>query len=410
MARTMKIGLVLSATPGYSETFIISKIKALQASGFDVIILTQYNHVRLDLCPVIKGPKIYTNVLLQVFAMAFVYIKLLFHFKPLLKYIKLERLEKTSAFHLIKKIYLNSHLLSQKLDWLHFGFATPSLGSELVAKAIQAKMAVSFRGFDINVYAVKNPHCYHLLWKHVDKVHSISNDLLNKAYDLGLNKNVAYKIIPPGVDADNLKRLTKSDLVNNKLQIVTIARFNWIKGLDYALDAMKLLKDEGFEFEYHVIGSGSSSEVERYLLQVHQNELQNHVVFHGKLSHEDSLSRLKSADIYLQSSIQEGFCNAVLEAQALGVLCVVTDAGALRENVVDGETGWIVPKRNPYLIARKILEINNLPKHEKNIISRNAMDRVTTGFDIKVQQLKFVDFYLDNCRAKEKTKRFGKGS
>ena len=44
---------------------------------------------------------------------------------------------------------------------------------------------------------------------------------------------------------------------------------------------------------------------------------------------------LNNSDVYLQYSVQEGFCNAVLEAQAMGLLCVVSDGGALPENVID---------------------------------------------------------------------------
>src|SRR5690606_16415229 len=95
----------------------------------------------------------------------------------IVRYIKLERKEGTRWVLILKKIYLNAYILKQKLDWLHFGFATMALGSETVAKAIGAKMAVSFRGFDIAVYPIKNPGCYKTLWKYVDKLHAISDDL-----------------------------------------------------------------------------------------------------------------------------------------------------------------------------------------------------------------------------------------
>ena len=297
---------------------------------------------------------------------------------------------------IIKKIYLNSNLLSQKLDWLHFGFTTQSIESELVAKAIGAKMSVSFRGFDINIYPVKHPNCYDLVWKYVDKVHSISKDLLQKAYDFGLSKNKPYSIINPAVNINNLTKFKSEKSRNEKIQIVSISRLNWIKGLDHALNAMKLLKEQGLEFEYHIIGSGTIDEIERFTFQLYQNELQNDVFLHGKLPHKEALSKLSSADIYLQPSIQEGFCNAVLEAQAMGLLCVVTNAGALNENVIHGKTGWVIPKRQPKLIADKIQEVINLPNSEKDVIKQQAVNRVIQEFNIKKQQLAFVDFYQNS--------------
>ncbi|MEH1008505.1 glycosyltransferase family 4 protein [Winogradskyella sp. ECml5-4] len=391
----MKIGLVLSSTPGYSETFFTSKIKGLQDNGFHVVLFSQTVGIDFNLCPVVKAPKIYKNGILQAISMIFVFFKLLFHLKPVINYIKLECQEQTNAARIVKKIYFNSHLLRQKLDWLHFGFTTQALERELIAKAIQAKMAVSFRGFDINVYPVKHQNCYNLVWKHVDKVHSISNDLLQKAYRLGLNRSVDYSIITPAV---NLTKIIKDEKLKkdiSKLKIVTVARLNWVKGLDHALNAMVTLEEEGVDFEYHIIGSGTPIEIERYTFQIHQNNLQKRVFLQGKLSHEATLLKLNSADIYVQPSIQEGFCNAVLEAQALGLLCVVTDAGALNENIKHKKTGWIVPKRDSKLLAKRILEVIKLSDDEKEIISKNAIDRVVNNFNVEKQQKQFTSFYLN---------------
>ncbi|MEZ4824312.1 MAG: hypothetical protein R2942_18715 [Ignavibacteria bacterium] len=57
----------------------------------------------------------------------------------------------------MKSVYINSHILSEKIDRLHFGFMTMTLKRENVAKAIDAEMSVSFRGYDINVYPLKIP-------------------------------------------------------------------------------------------------------------------------------------------------------------------------------------------------------------------------------------------------------------
>ena len=43
------------------------------------------------------------------------------------------------------------------------------------------KSSVSFRGYDIGLYPYDNPGCYDLLWEKIDKVHTISDDLYNKA-------------------------------------------------------------------------------------------------------------------------------------------------------------------------------------------------------------------------------------
>lgn len=388
----MKIGLVLSSTPGYSETFFTSKIKGLQEQGLSVVLLTQTIGKDFDLCPVVKAPKVYSNAFFQVISMAFVFFKLLFHLKSVLNYIKLERQEKTNTGRLLKKIYLNSHLLSQNLDWLHFGFATQTIGSELVAKAIGAKMAVSFRGFDMAIYPLKSGHCYNLLWKHLDKVHTISNDLLELAYSHGMSKEIPVVKITPAINSKKFQKTNSRAFKNeNIVEIITISRLHWKKGIVTTIEALAILKKQGVKFRYTIIGEGE--EYERICFAIHQLELQDCVFLVGKKAHEDVVRYLEASEIYIQFSISEGFCNAVLEAQAMGLLCIVSDAEGLPENVIHNQTGWVVPKRQTKLLAKKILDVIHLPQVEKEQIRQLAVKRVVQDFNIENQQKAFINFY-----------------
>ena len=105
---------------------------------------------------------------------------------------------------------------------------------------------------------------------------------------------------------------------------------------------------------------------------------------------KDSLSK---TDIYLQYSHSEGFCNAVLEAQAMGCLCIVSDGGALPENVIDGKTGWVVHRCNAKALADQIETVINLPYETKAMISKNARLRVLNNFGLDQQYKKFIEFY-----------------
>ena len=102
---------------------------------------------------------------------------------------------------------------------------------------------------------------------------------------------------------------------------------------------------------------------------------------------------MSDADIYVQYSIQEGFCNAVLEAQSMGLLCVVSDADGLMENVVDEQTGWVVPKRRPAALAQRISQILKMNASAVSEIRQNAMARVRAQFDLKRQKEMFLKFY-----------------
>ena len=394
----MRIGLVIPSTPSYSETFFNSKIKGLLENGFEVVVFAQTVTSSFNLCKVVKSPKVKGNRVFVLLNSIKVIFTLLLYPKRTIKYFKLLKNNGYSLKNITKRIYLNSHILSNGVDWLHFGFTTQAIGSEYVAKAIGAKMAISFRGFDVNVYPLKHKNCYIDVWKNVDKVHSISQYLVEEAYVLGLKKSVPVSIIRPAVDEKVMNDFFSSQKPqnNNELSICTVARLNWIKDLTTALETIKIIKEAYSDIKYHIIGDGTVKERERYLFMVKQLDLSDNVIFHYRLEHDKTLEIVGKCDIYLQTSLNEGFCNAVLEAQALGKLTIASDVGGLKENIVDDETGWLVSSQNPDLFAKKIIEVIELPEVKKIAVSNNAVSRVLKSFTLSDQNFKFLQFY--NCK------------
>ena len=384
----MKIGLVLSSTPAYSETFFNSKIKGLQKNGFEVVLFVNSKDTHFDLCTV-KEQVQFRSFFIFLKSLGLIFTKL----STLLKFISLERKQNVSFKRILKKLILNQHILQESnVDWLHFGFATQAIGRENIAKAVGAKMAVSLRGFDIGIYPLKNPKCYDLLWLNINKLHVISNDLLNLAYTNGFKKNVPYQKITPAIDTSFFINQSLKDASNkNLLQLMTIGRLHWKKDYTSIIIALKNLKDRGIDFEYTIIGDGPEEEKLKYL--VYELGLINNIIFTGKISQKEILIYFKKSHFYLQYSLQEGFCNAVLEAQSMGVLPIVSNAEGLSENVLNNKTGWVIQKNSPKLLAEKIVEVINLPDSNKEKIRKQALERVTKEFNIEKQQKEFIDFY-----------------
>jgi glycosyltransferase involved in cell wall biosynthesis len=63
---------------------------------------------------------------------------------------------------------------------------------------------------------------------------------------------------------------------------------------------------------------------------------------------------LAAADIGLLCSHEEGFSNSILEGMASGLPMIVTDVGGNAEAVVDGETGIVVPARDPRMMGKAL--------------------------------------------------------
>ena len=386
----MKIGLVLPNVPAYSETFFNNKIKGLQNHGYTILLFVNSNSDNTNIKNIKVAPNLSRNKIFTILVSFKSFLQcVFFHFLPTKKLFLLNKKDNFSFIANIKNIISNSHILSQKVDWLHFGFGTMALQRENVAQAIGAKMAVSFRGFDIAIYPIKNVNCYNTVWKKVNKIHVISDDIKDLVIKNGYIENNKIVKITPAIDIKLFKSENKFE--RQIFQIITISRLHWKKGLEYTLQALSILKQKNINFHYTIIGNGN--EKERLQFAVYQLGLIHNVTFAGRLSSEEIKTELEKANLYIQYSIQEGFCNAVLEAQAMGKICIVSDAEGLTENVINNQTGFVVEKRKPLHLANKIMEVLNMPEFDKNKISSQAISRVKNQFNIENQIEQFITFY-----------------
>jgi len=80
----------------------------------------------------------------------------------------------------------------------------------------------------------------------------------------------------------------------------------------------------------------------------------------------DAPELLAASDLSVLASHEEGFSNVILESMAGGLPVVATDVGGNREAVVDGETGWLVPMRNPEALASRIVDLLKDPSRARD--------------------------------------------
>ena len=114
--------------------------------------------------------------------------------------------------------------------------------------------------------------------------------------------------------------------------------------------------------------------------------------FLGGLSHLEVKRQMLWADAFLHAAVTEGFCNAVLEAQAMMLPVVCTDAGGLIENVLNGETGFVVPRRNPQALAEKLALLAR-DWELRQQMGQAGRQRVLTYFRLPDQVQAFEQFY-----------------
>lgn len=182
-------------------------------------------------------------------------------------------------------------------------------------------------------------------------VHCVSEEMsLNEMLE-GLDRR-KIQIIHPAVDPQRFQPSHSRHERDGVFRIVTVSNLSWVKGVEYALVAVRKLRDSGVRVSYDLIGDGP--EYQRVLYTVHDLALQDVVTLHGNLEESNVLEKLQQSDAFLLSSLSEGISNGVLEAMACSLPVVTSDCGGMREAVRDGIDGFVVPSRDSAAMAEAL--------------------------------------------------------
>jgi glycosyltransferase involved in cell wall biosynthesis len=143
----------------------------------------------------------------------------------------------------------------------------------------------------------------------------------------------------------------------------TVARLAPIKGHEYLLQAARQVIAQNPEAKFLIVGDGPCRpELEKLAREL---RIDAHVVFTGIRT--DIPEILACVDLFvLPSSVREGLSLAIAEAMAAGRPTIGTRIGGIPEIIRDGETGFIVPPKDPDAITEKILYFLHHPEIAQN--------------------------------------------
>ncbi|WP_240474058.1 glycosyltransferase [Salinivibrio socompensis] len=141
--------------------------------------------------------------------------------------------------------------------------------------------------------------------------------------------------------------------LNSKFLLGTIGRFNPQKDHVGLLKSLDLVKRRCSEFSAVLIGKDITSNNLFLMDKIKKIEFEDNISLLGQRT--DIATIMNSLDVHiLSSSFGEGFPNVVAEAMACGTPCITTDVGDAA--IIVGDTGWVVPPKDPQALANAILE------------------------------------------------------
>lgn len=210
-------------------------------------------------------------------------------------------------------------------------------------------------------------------------------------YDLFLNENWVPKeraclIIGSGVDCKRFAPGARDK--ENPKKVVLLARLLWQKGIKEFAQVAELVRAELPGTQFVLAGEVDALHPDS-VPEDWVNE-QDSFEYVGRLS--DVRDLLGSASVLLFPSYREGVPRAVLEASASGVPIVAFDVPGVREAVVNGETGYLVPFGDVDALATRTCEL--LRNNELNDrMSQAGRLLVTSTFDIEAIENRHDELY-----------------
>lgn len=400
----MRIAYIVNYFPAISQTFVINQITGMLDKGHDVQIYANDRHpscdrkkhediVKYDLMSRVHYFKIPNNPLKRVLPFMRLATKHLAQdshsFCGSLNVLKYGKIALG-----LKLPHVIVHFMNEKFDIIHCHFGPPGiLGACLKQLGVSGKLVVTFRGYDVDEGVEKGGQIYKRLFNHADLILAISDYNKKNVINFGANpKKVIYHTT--GIELDKFSyNEQKSTGRPDKFIILTTARLVEKKALHVAIDAIRELhrKNPGLLLEYRIIGYGH---LEKSLRKRVQNYNMEHIVqFLGPLREDEVIQQMRESHVFMLSSIKEGLGKSMLEAQAMGMPVIGTNAGGMPEAVKQNETGFIVPLGNSSAIAEKLdyLHRNYAKWHDIGKAGRKFIEK---NYDVKRLNEKLEQHYL----------------
>lgn len=225
------------------------------------------------------------------------------------------------------------------------------IGSDVtLVESLVNKSYSEDRDFQNHLLGVKSQIIKYLdksTFRLVDHFHSVGHAVANHYIQI-YGKKIPYTVVergrtlPENIDNSFNKK-------EGKLNLVTLARQEYQKGLIYLLEAIIPHKES---VKLQIIGrEGAATEVLRTFINA--NDLNETVEFCGYLSNVFPL--LRNADVYVSASLYEGLPGSVIEAMSVKLPLLLSDIEEHREVAKENKNALFFEAKNPAQLSEKIL-------------------------------------------------------
>jgi colanic acid/amylovoran biosynthesis glycosyltransferase len=287
----------------------------------------------------------------------------------------------------------------RRFDVLHayFGPSGRRAATLRAIGALRGALVTSFLGFDANVLGTRlGARYYRDLFRRAERIGVSSEFMRNKLQALGAPNSRIVKL-PLGLPIERYAFRARS-YENGPLRLISVGRLAEVKGVEWAVRGVALAHERGYPVELDVVGDGPLM-VELKALCA-QLRVEGIVRFHGAQDSARVRELVDASHVALYTGIkardgaEEALGGSVLEAQAMGLPVIATDAGGVREGLVPERSGLVIEQRSAEAVAVAIQALLERSA-EWPEMGRIGRAHIEEHFDSKRLHQRWMSLYRD---------------
>jgi glycosyltransferase involved in cell wall biosynthesis len=231
----------------------------------------------------------------------------------------------------------------------------------LTPRAIMPRLVVA-RRVDFSIFRHSFLGLNGLKYRRVDKIVAVSEAVRDVLSRDGVDPR-SIAVVRDGIEVERIERAPeRTDEIRRGLGlragerlVANVAHMAGHKGQRYLVAAVPAIRAARPEARVAIFGEGELRE--ELEAQARALGLGEGLIFAGFRPPDEIPSILKAADVFAFPSVEEGLGSSLFDAMAAGAPIVASRAGGIPEIVRDGETGLLVPPRDPDALARAVVRV-----------------------------------------------------
>jgi len=276
---------------------------------------------------------------------------------------------------------------------IHANVFTRVVGRSLGVRSIVSTICTAERRYRWHL-ALENA-----TWRLADRIVCVSGAVRAHMQAHAFIPPTSMRVVYPGIDVDEFLSagpLPKEQLIGrtDAPLICYLGRLDPLKRVDLIIQALRIVKARG-EIYLLIVGDGPTRPSLEKLAA--ESGLKDHVRFTGFRA--DVPAVLKSCDLYVTASEQEGWSIAIAEAMAAGIPVVATAVDGAFEQVEEGKTGYLVPPGDIQALAEAISAGIRLPKSR----TRTTLTSQRIELSYMREAKEYYDLYQQLLRSRSRS-------